>query len=298
MLFSGCCAVSVEPPVCAWKRSAWRARIRGAEAVAHDPGPQAAGGAELRDLLEEVVVRVEEEGEPLAEVVRREPRRDRRLAVGDAVGERERQLLRGARPRLADVVPGDRDRVEARQPLRAVGEEIGREPHRRARREDVVPARDVLLQHVVLHRAAQLLAGNALALGDELVQEEQQRGGRVDGHRRRDLPERDAVEEHLHVGDRVDRDSRPPDLALGERVVRVVAELCRQVERDREACLPSLEQVAEARVRLLGRAVPRVLADRPRPPAVHRRVRAARERVLAGELERLPEAGRRPCRPA
>ncbi len=23
MLFSGCCAVSVEPPVCAWKRSAW-----------------------------------------------------------------------------------------------------------------------------------------------------------------------------------------------------------------------------------------------------------------------------------
>ncbi len=158
MLFSGCCAVSVEPPVCAWKRSAVRALVRRAEAVAHDPRPQATGGAELRDLLEEVVVRVEEEGEALAELVGREPRRDRRLAVRDAVRERERELLRRARARLADVVPGDRDRVEAGQPLGAVREEVGREPHRRPRREDVVPARDVLLEHVVLHGAAQPLA--------------------------------------------------------------------------------------------------------------------------------------------
>ena len=65
----------------------------------------------------------------------------------------------------------------------------------------------------------------------------------------------------------------------------VVAELRREVERDREPGLPALEQVAEARVRLLGGAVARVLPDRPRAPAVHRLVRAARERVLAGELE-------------
>ena len=46
-----------------------RAWVRRAEAVAHDLGPQAPRRAELRDLLEEVVVRVEEEREPLAEVV-------------------------------------------------------------------------------------------------------------------------------------------------------------------------------------------------------------------------------------
>ena len=171
------------------------------------------------------------------------------------------------------------------QPLGAVREEVGREPHRRARREDVVAARDVLLEHVVLHRAAQLLARDALLLGDELVEQQEERRGRVDRHRRRDLVERDAVEEHLHVGERVDRDAGPPDLALGERVVRVVAELRRQVERDGEPGLAALEQVAEARVRLLGRAVARVLADRPRAAAVHRLVRAARERELARELE-------------
>ena len=43
----------------------------------------------------------------------------RRLDVGEAVGERERQLLRGRRPGLADVVAGDRDRVEPRHLGRA-----------------------------------------------------------------------------------------------------------------------------------------------------------------------------------
>ena len=44
-----------------------RARIGRAEALAHDPRPQPARRAELRDLLEKIVVRVEEEREPLAE---------------------------------------------------------------------------------------------------------------------------------------------------------------------------------------------------------------------------------------
>src|SRR5207244_13126352 len=44
-------------------------------------------------------------------------------------------------------------------------------------------------------------------------------------------------------------------------------------------------EVAVARVRLLGRGETRVLADRPRPPAVHVRVRPTREGVFARRLE-------------
>ena len=200
-----------------------RARVRRAEAVAHDLRPEPARRAELRDLLEEVVVRVEEEGEPRAEVVGRQPRVDRGLRVGDPVREREGELLRSRRARLADVVPRDRDRVPARHPLGRVREEIRRDPHRRPRREDVVPAGDVLLEDVVLHRPAELRRLDALLLRDELVEQEQQRGRRVDRHRRRDVAERDAVEQQLHVRDRVDRDTRAADLALGAGVVRVVA---------------------------------------------------------------------------
>ena len=104
--------------------------------------------------------------------------------------------------------------LKRRQPLGAVREEVGREPHRRSRREDVVASRDVLLQHVVLHGAAELLPGDALALGDELVEQEEQRGRGVDRHRGRDLAERDPVEQRLHVAERVDRDAGPADLAL------------------------------------------------------------------------------------
>jgi hypothetical protein len=46
------------------------------------------------------------------------------------------------------------------------------------------------------------------------------------------LVELDAVEEALHVLQRVDRDAHFPDLPLGHRVVRVVADLRGEVERD------------------------------------------------------------------
>ena len=51
----------------------------------------------------------------------------------------------------------------------------------------------------------------------------------------------------------------------------------------REARLAVVEQVAEALVGLLGGAEAGELAHRPQPPAVHRRVHAARERELARE---------------
>ena len=85
-------------------------------------------------------------------------------------------------------------------------------------------------------------------------------------------------EEPLHVLDRVDRDAGLADLPLGPWVIGVEAHLRRQVERDREARLPLLEQVPEPRVRLLGRRHTRVLPHRPQAAAVHRRVDAARER--------------------
>ena len=113
-LFSGCCAVSDTPAVWLWKRIRHEAGIARAEGVAHLARPDAARGAVLRDLLEEVDVRVEEERQPRREVVDGQAALDRGLHVGEAVGERERQLLLRGRAGLADVVAGDRDRVPAR----------------------------------------------------------------------------------------------------------------------------------------------------------------------------------------
>src|SRR5205085_6619423 len=118
--------------------------------------------------------------QPFAKTIGGKTGIDRRLAVGDPVRERERELLHRRRTRLTDVVPGDRDRVEPRKPFLAVREEVGRDPHRGPRREYVVPARDVLLEDVVLDGAAEFVAADALLLRYELVEQEQKRRGRVD----------------------------------------------------------------------------------------------------------------------
>ena len=130
-----------------------------------------------------------------------------------------------------------------------------------------------------------LLPRRAVLLGDREVHGQRDRRRRVDRHRRRDLAEVDAVEEHFHVAQRVDRDAALADLAARHVVVRVVAVERRQVERRREARLPVVEQVVEALVRLLRRAVAGELPHRPELAAIAGRVDAARVGVLPRPAE-------------
>ena len=70
-------------------------------------------------------------------------------------------------------------------------------------------------------------------------------------------------------------------------VVGVVAHQRGHVEGGRQARLAVLEQVVEALVGLLAGAEAGELAHRPQPPAVHRLVDAARERVGARAPDRV-----------
>ena len=120
------------------------------------------------------------------------------------------------------------------------------------------------------------------SLGHQLVEQQQQRAGRVDGHRRRDVAERDPRHQQPHVLDRVDRHTGATDLAACQRVVGVEAELGGQVEGHRQTGLPALQQQPEAGVGLLGGGEAGVLAHRPGPLPVAVRAHAARVRVAAG----------------
>ena len=95
--------VSVTPAVCEWKRMIHE---RGCFAISffHVARPDPPRGPELGDFLEEIVVDVPEEGKPRSEVVDVEAASDAALDVGEAVGERERKLLRSRRSGLANVV--------------------------------------------------------------------------------------------------------------------------------------------------------------------------------------------------
>ena len=92
-----------------------RARLLRAVALADDVRPAPAAGAVLGDLLEEVVVRVEEERHLRRELVDGHPApADDLVAVRDRVLQRERHLLRGVGAGVAEVRARDRDRVVAR----------------------------------------------------------------------------------------------------------------------------------------------------------------------------------------
>ena len=261
-----------------------RAFLACAVLVAYPPGPDATRGAVLGDLLEEVDVRVEEEAQPRRERVDVEPGCERRLHVREPVGQRERELLRRRRTGLADVVPGDRDRVPAGQLGGGEAHDVGDEAHRRPRREHELLLGLVLLEDVVLNRAAEARPIDALLVAEGDVHREQRRRGGVDRHRRADRAEVDALEQQLEIDERVDGDAGAPDLADCELVVGVASEQGRHVERGGQPAPAGREQRPEPLVGVLGGPEAGELPHGPELLAVHRGVRAPRVGVLAGTL--------------
>ncbi len=119
-------------------------------------------------------------------------------------------------------------------------------------------------------------------LRDRHVQRQQDRRRGVDGHRRRNCRQVDAIEQALHVFDGIDRDADLADFSHRERIVGIEADLGGQIEGDREAGGAVGEQVLVALVGFLGVAHAGVLAHGPKAAAVHGGLHAAREGKLAG----------------
>ncbi len=262
-----------------------RALVLGVVALRHELVPDPARGPELRDLLEEVAVAVEEEAQARREVVDAQPAPDRRLDVGHPVGDGERQLLDRGRAGLADVVARDRDGVPAGHLVGPELDRVGHQAHRRLGREQELLLGDELLQDVVLGRALECRPRIAGLLGRDDVHRPDRRGRRVDRHRGRDAVQRQAVEQDLHVGQRADADAARPELALGFLVVGVVAVERRHVVGDRQAGLAGGEQVLEAGVGVLGGAEAREHPHRPEARSVPRRMDAAGVRRLPGQAD-------------
>ena len=256
-----------------------------AEAVAHDLRPDAAGCTVFRDFFEHVVVRVPEEGETTRKIVDVEACLDGGIDVGDAVGNRKRDFLGSRGAGFADMIARDGNGVPLRHVLRAVCEDVGDEAHGRARREDICAASRILLEDVILDRARELVGGHTLLLCHSDVHRQEHGSRGVDRHGRRDLAEIDLVEEGLHVSERIDRHADLADLAFGNRIVGVVANLRRQIEGARETRRARRDQHAVALVGLFSRGEAGVHTHRPEAAAIHRRLHATR----VGELARNAE---------
>ncbi len=255
--------------------------------VPQPAGPDAACRAELGDLLEEIDVRVEEEGEARREDVDVQAAAQAQFDVAEAVGQGVREFLRGRRARLADVVAGDGERLVRRDGRRAVLHQVADQAEVRLRAEEPLLLRDVLLEDVRLERAVEGGRVDALALGGDDVHAEDGDGRSADRHGRGDVAQRDVPEQGLHVGGRVDGDPAVPDLAEGAGIVGVAAHQRGHVERHREAPAAVGQNQLVALVGLPRVAEPGELADRPGAAPVAGRIQAAREGILARPADPL-----------
>ena len=103
--------------------------------------------------------------------------RDCGAHVLNAVSQGEGDLLHGRGSRLRHVIAGDGDCVPAWQLLAAVGEDVGGEAQGFRRWIDIGTPGDVLLEQIVLDRPVKGRPGDPLLLRDQLVEQEQDRGG-------------------------------------------------------------------------------------------------------------------------
>ena len=173
--------------------------VLGADLITHVPGPDSPGRPELGDFFEEVVVYIEKETQPRRESVHVHAARDALIYIAHAVGQRERQLLSCVRARLADVIAADAHGVPFRHVLGAILDGIDHQPDALARREDVFVLSVKLLEDIVLQGAAQLRQRHALILSHANIKRQQHCRRPVNGHRRADLCQINAVKQPPHV---------------------------------------------------------------------------------------------------
>src|SRR5271157_5501583 len=124
-------------------------------------------------------------------------------------------------------------------------------------------ARDELLHQIILGGAAKLIPTHALLFRDHEVEREEERRRRVDRHRGVDRSERDALEQLLHVAPMANRNAGLADLAARDWSIGVVAILCREIERDREAFLARFQILMEPLIGLTRVAETRIGSDDP-----------------------------------
>ncbi|CAB4786461.1 unannotated protein [freshwater metagenome] len=135
------------------------------------------------------------------------------------------------------MVATDVDGIPLGNVVDAVGDHVNDETLRRLWGEDERPAREVLLDNVVLRGARQIGEWHILLVGVGQVETPQPGSRGVDRHRGVHLADGNLVQQFAHVAEMGNRNADLAHFASGRRGVRVVARLRGQVEGNREAGL-------------------------------------------------------------
>ena len=128
--------------------------VLGAIFFPQDARPDAAAGAIFGDFLEEVIVRIEEEGKARGKIVHLHPPRKAGIHISQAIGQGEGQLLHRRAAGFADVIARNADGVPQRHVLGAKLDRVHDQAHGMTGWEEEFFLGDELFENVVLQRPA------------------------------------------------------------------------------------------------------------------------------------------------
>ena len=137
------------------------------------------------------------------------------------------------------MVATDGNRIEFRHLGGGVTDNIRDYAHGRLRGIDIGIPHHKFFKNVVLQGSSKLLRGNALLFCRDYVAGHNRQHRAIHGHGHRHLIQRDAIEENLHVFNRVNRHTSLTHITLYPGMVRVIAAMGRQIEGDRQTLLTS-----------------------------------------------------------
>ena len=197
---------------------------------------------------------IEEEGQSRRKLVDLQAAFERSIYIGQSIGNSEGQFLNGGSSRLANMVATDADGIPTRHMARAKLDGIRHQAHGRLRWEKKLFLRAVLLEDIVLQRAAQLSHREATLLCVDNIHSPDDRGRAINRHRGGYFIERQAIEQDFHVGQRRDGNAAFAEFSGGEWVVGVISIKSRHIKSSRETCLTLGEQIFEALVGVFGGA--------------------------------------------
>ena len=173
------------------------------------------------------------------------------------------------------MVTRNGNRVEFGHAFGGVSNDIRNNTHGRLRRIDVRISHHKLLQNIILNGALKLRQLHALLLSSYNVECQNGQHGSIHRHTDRHLVQGYPLKQALHILNRINRNSRHPNVTRYPRVITVVSSVRCQIKSHTQPLLTCSEVRSIKCIRRFGSRKTSILPNRPRPRCIHRGIRAA-----------------------
>ena len=173
------------------------------------------------------------------------------------------------------MIARNRNGVELRHVLGAIGNDIANDAHARNRWINVGITHHKFFQNVVLNRSRKRFRTDALLFRSHDIARKHRQYRSVHRHGYRYFVQRNAVEQDLHILNRIDSNTRLAHITCYSWVIGVVSSVGCEIKGNRDTLATRRQCLAIEGITLFRRRKPGILTNSPPPTSVHSRLRSS-----------------------